>query len=118
VLLAVYAAGMAAPLLLLAGLWQRYDLGGRRWLRGRGLRLGRLRLHTTSLLSGLVFGGLGALFLLSDGTRGLALPIPDSWEARLEDLAATAQDVLPDLLVVGIAALTVAAVTAWRLRRR
>ena len=117
VLLAVYAAGMAAPLLLLAGLWQRYDLGGRRWLRGRGLRLGRLRVHTTSLLSGLVFGGLGVLFLVSDGTRGLALPIPDSWEARLEELAASAQDILPDLLVVGLAALTLAAVTAWRLKR-
>ena len=117
VLLAVYAAGMAAPLFLLAGLGSATTLAA-----GAGCAVadsaGRLRPHTTSLLSGLVFGGLGVLFLLSDGTRGLALPIPDSWEARLEDLAAAAQDVLPDLLVVGIAALTVAAVTAWRLRRR
>ncbi|WP_219466606.1 cytochrome c biogenesis CcdA family protein [Nonomuraea rhizosphaerae] len=117
VLLALYAAGMAAPLLVLSGVWQRYDLGGRRWLRGRGLRVGRLRTHTTSLLSGLVFGGLGALFLLSDGTRALAVPIPDSWEERLEGLAVQAQEVLPDLAVVGLAAAAVAAVTVWRLRR-
>lgn len=34
-LLAVHAAGMTAPLFLLALLWDRYDLGRRRWLRGR-----------------------------------------------------------------------------------
>ncbi len=33
-LLAVYAAGMAAPLFLMAAFWDRFDLGGRRWLRG------------------------------------------------------------------------------------
>ncbi|NRQ31713.1 cytochrome c biogenesis protein CcdA [Nonomuraea sp. NN258] len=117
-LLAVYAAGMSAPLLLLAGLWERYDLGRRRWLRGRGLRLGPLRLHTTSLLSGLVFAGLGVLFLLSDGTRALALPIPDDWETRLQELAAGAQQALPDLALIGVAAVALAAFTFWRLNRR
>src|SRR5215208_743812 len=34
-LLATYAAGMAAPLFLMALLWDRLDLGHRRWLRGR-----------------------------------------------------------------------------------
>ncbi|MEU0572527.1 cytochrome c biogenesis protein CcdA [Nonomuraea sp. NPDC005983] len=115
-LLAVYAAGMAAPLMLLAALWQRYDLGRRRWLRGRGLRLGRLRLHTTSLLSGLVFAGLGVLFLLSDGTRALAVPLPDDWEAGLQS-AALGSD-LPDLLVVAAAGLALVGVTTWRLTRR
>ncbi|MGK5632846.1 cytochrome c biogenesis CcdA family protein, partial [Streptomyces sp. URMC 123] len=70
-LLAVYALGMAVPLFLLALLWERFDLGGRRWLRGRALRLGRLELHTTSLLSGLFFILLGTLFLRYDGTSAL-----------------------------------------------
>ncbi|SEK87515.1 cytochrome c biogenesis CcdA family protein [Nonomuraea pusilla] len=118
VLLAVYAAGMAAPLLLLAALWERWDLGRRRWLRGRGLRVGRLRLHTTSLLSGLVFAGLGVLFLVSDGTRALVLPGGDAWEERLQDVAAGAQEALPDLVVVGAGAVVLAAVAAWRLTRR
>ncbi len=47
-LLAMYALGMTAPLLVLAGLWDRFDLGSRGWLRGRTLRVGRLRVHTTS----------------------------------------------------------------------
>ncbi len=61
-LLAVYALGMAVPLFVLALLWERYDLGRRGWLRGRPIRLGRLRVHSTSLLSGLFFIALGTLF--------------------------------------------------------
>ena len=71
-LLAVYALGMTAPLLLLAGLWDRYDLGSRRWLRGRTLTVGRLRVHTVSLVSGLLFVAIGVVFLRYDGTAGLA----------------------------------------------
>ena len=71
VLLAIYALGMAAPLLLLAGLWDRFELGSRRWLRGRTLTLGRLRVHTVSLASGLLFIAIGVIFLRYDGTAGL-----------------------------------------------
>jgi cytochrome c biogenesis protein CcdA len=71
-LLAVYAAGMAAPLFLLALLWDRLDLRDRRWLRGRELSVGRLRLHTTNLLSGAMFILLGALFIAYEGTSALS----------------------------------------------
>ncbi|MFW6640845.1 cytochrome c biogenesis CcdA family protein [Nocardiopsis algeriensis] len=70
-LLAVYALGMVAPLFLLALLWDRYDLGSRRWLRGRSFRVGPVELHTTALLSGLLFIGIGILFLVSEGTATL-----------------------------------------------
>jgi hypothetical protein len=70
-LLATYAAGMAAPLFLMALLWDRLDLGGRRWLRGRELSLGRLRFHSTNLLSGLMFVAIGVLFIAFEGTSGL-----------------------------------------------
>ncbi|MGV9798930.1 cytochrome c biogenesis CcdA family protein [Mycobacterium sp. NPDC003449] len=70
-LMAVYAMGMAAPLFLLAWLWDRFNLSGRTWLRGRPVRLGPLQTHTTSLLTGAVFIGLGAVFLFTDGTAGL-----------------------------------------------
>jgi len=69
-LLATYAAGMAAPLFIMALLWDRLDLG-RRWLRGREISLGALRLHTTNLLSGLMFVAIGVLFIVSEGTSGL-----------------------------------------------
>ncbi len=70
-LLATYAAGMAAPLFLMALLWDRLDLGHRRWLRGREVSLGGLRFHTTNLLSGLMFVAIGLLFIAFEGTSGL-----------------------------------------------
>lgn len=70
-LLAVYALGMAAPLLVLAALWDRFDLGGRRWLRGRSLTWGPIRVHTTSAVAGVLFIVIGVLFLRYDGTAGI-----------------------------------------------
>ena len=70
-LLAVYALGMAAPLFILAALWHRYDLGHRRWVRGRMLTLGPVRVHSSSLASGVLFVIIGALFLRFDGTAGI-----------------------------------------------
>jgi len=66
-LLVVYALGMVAPLFLLAAAWDRYDLGRKRWLRGRAIRLGRLCLHTTNMLAGGLFVLLGAGFIASQG---------------------------------------------------
>ncbi|CAN5867705.1 cytochrome c biogenesis CcdA family protein [soil metagenome] len=67
-LLATYAAGMAAPLFLMALFWDRYELGNRRWLRGREVSLGPVRAHTTSLVSGMMFILLGAVFIMYQGT--------------------------------------------------
>ncbi|MEQ4722237.1 hypothetical protein [Nonomuraea sp. B19D2] len=86
-----------------------------RWLRGRGIRLGPLHLHTTALLSGLKFIGLGIVFLVFDGTRSLTVPFPDSGEAGLQEFAAGLQ--LPGLLVVALACLVVVVVVLRRLAR-
>ncbi|WP_267245425.1 cytochrome c biogenesis CcdA family protein [Streptomyces sp. PR69] len=120
-LLAVYALGMAVPLFLLALLWDRLDLGRRRWLRGRAFRLGRLELHTTSLLSGLFFIALGGLFLAFDGATALPglLSVDDSFAAErwARDLGAA----IPDWLLI-VAAVAIAAITlgtrGWRRRER
>jgi cytochrome c biogenesis protein CcdA len=113
VLLSLYAAGMTVPLLLLALVWRRFDLGHRRWLRGRGRQLGPLRLHTTTLASGLTFIGLGVLVLAFDGTRALSLPVPEAWEAGLQEAAAAVR--VPDPLVVAGAGIALSAIMAWRL---
>jgi hypothetical protein len=62
---------MAAPRFIIALLWDRLDLGRRRWLRGREVSLGALRLHTTNLFSGLMFVAIGVLFIFSEGTSSL-----------------------------------------------
>jgi cytochrome c biogenesis protein CcdA len=66
-LLLVYALGMVTPVLLLSLAWDRFDLGHRRWLRGRGIQFGPVRLHSTNLLAGSLFVVLGATFIISQG---------------------------------------------------
>ncbi|WP_017539369.1 cytochrome c biogenesis CcdA family protein [Nocardiopsis halophila] len=120
VLLACYALGMALPLFLLALLWDRFDLGSKRWLRGRPLTLGRVRLHTTSLASGLLFIAIGVLFLVYDGTASMTgLP----GVGALEDAAYRIQkplaglDGTADLIALGVLALALLGVAAARARR-
>ncbi|MEU1671357.1 cytochrome c biogenesis CcdA family protein [Streptomyces roseifaciens] len=111
-MLAVYALGMALPLFVLAVFWDRFRLGGRRWLRGRELRLGPLRLHTTSLVSGLFFIGIGVLFLAYDGTTGLPGLLDADQEYRLEELASRVGGAVPDYALLAGVALVVAGVLA------
>ena len=121
-LLAVYAAGMAAPLFLLAVFWDRLDLGRRRWLRGREVSLGRFRLHTTNLLSGLMFIILGVIFIAYEGTSSLA----GFYESNgATDLAFAAERWTNDLVgrvpagaLLGAAAVLFAALIRRRFLRR
>lgn len=115
VLLAVYALGMAAPLFVLAALWQRFDLGRRRWLRGRTFHLGPLPLHTTSTLSGLLFVAVGALFLLTDGTAGL-VGVDTRTALAAQTAAGSVGSRVPDGVLLAVLAVVVAAVVGWRLR--
>nr|WSW67945.1 cytochrome c biogenesis CcdA family protein [Streptomyces sp. NBC_00995] len=120
-LLAVYALGMAVPLFLLALLWERFDLGRRAWLRGRALRLGRFELHTTALLSGLFFIGLGAVFLAYDGTTALPGLLNVDQSFAVEQWARGIGERVPDgvllVAVVGVV-LLVLAVRSGRRRGR
>jgi cytochrome c biogenesis protein CcdA len=114
-LLAVYALGMTAPLFLLAGLWERFELSRRGWLRGRSLHVGRLELHTTSLVTGGLFVAIGAWLVASGGY--LSIPgLPDttqldlaaqSWLLRLDRIA-------PDRLVLAAVGVVAAVVLVLR----
>jgi len=116
-LLAVYALGMTAPLLVLAALWDRFDLGRRSWLRGRMLTLGPLRVHTTSFIAGIFFIVIGVLFLVYDGTAGItgALGMGDT-----VDLEFAAQRAISEWTahvpgwVLPAVVLVVAGLVAWR----
>ncbi|MFJ5708820.1 cytochrome c biogenesis CcdA family protein [Streptomyces sp. NPDC093105] len=116
-LLAAYALGMAVPLFVLALLWERYDLGRRRWLRGRPLRAGRFEVHSTSLVSGLFFVALGTLFLVFDGTTALPglLSVDDSF--AVEERVAGLGRAVPDWALLVAVVAVVAAVLALRGRR-
>ncbi|WP_017577181.1 cytochrome c biogenesis CcdA family protein [Nocardiopsis kunsanensis] len=117
-LLACYALGMALPLFVLALFWDRFDLGRRTWLRGRSFTVGPLNLHTTSLISGLLFIGIGVLFLLYDGTASLPTLVGPAEEiAHQLQLQISRLGGAADLLLVAAAALVLLGVGLYRLRR-
>lgn len=118
ILLAAYGFGMALPLFFLALLWDRFDLGRRKALRGRMLTIGPLEVHSTTLVSGLLFVLIGGLFLRYDGTAGItgSLGLGDTTdlEVRLQQQASEIFGVVPAWVVtLGLAAIAF----GWVLRR-
>lgn len=122
VLLATYAAGMAAPLFLMALLWDRLDLGHRRWLRGRGITLGRFSFHTMNLVSGLLFIAIGVMFIYFEGTSALEGLYASGGATDLaftvERWVSRATESVTISVVLAVLALLLAGVLVYRLSRR
>ncbi|OIQ63957.1 cytochrome C biogenesis protein transmembrane region [mine drainage metagenome] len=115
-LLAMYAAGMTAPLFALALLWQRLRLSDRRLLRGRPVRLGSRTLHSTSLIGGVLVSLVGVLFIVDRGgalTGGGFLSVDT--EARLQN-AVSRLGANSDLTALALIALIALIVLVLRLR--
>ena len=70
-LLAVFAAGMAAPLLILALLWERLGTAGRGRLRGREIQIGPWTRHVSVVISSALFIVLGTAFIVFQGGSAL-----------------------------------------------
>lgn len=117
ILLALFALGMAFPLFLLALLWERFQLGKRAWLRGREVAIGPLRLHTTNIVSGLVFVAIGAMFVLTEGTASLGgVTDVDSQFAVQTWLQQTVAGVSNTAVLLALAVVALAAVL-WKITR-
>jgi cytochrome c biogenesis protein CcdA len=121
-LLATYAAGMAAPLFLMALLWDRFDLGHLSWLRGREVSLGGLRFHTTNLVSGLMFVALGVLFIVFEGTSALeglyASRGATDLAFAVERWVSGVAESVPLSLALAVVAVLIAGVLLYRRTRR
>ncbi|GAA2799003.1 cytochrome c biogenesis CcdA family protein [Mycolicibacterium pallens] len=116
-LMAVYAVGMTVPLALLALTWDRLRMGEKSWLRGRPLRIGPLHAHTNSVISGVLFVGIGVFFLTTAGTANLGGILSAETEVAVQGwLRRAVAD--PDLVLgVGlVASLVAVAVLAVRVR--
>lgn len=75
-LLAVYAAGMAAPLFVLALVWDRLGGTWRGRLRGRAIRLGPLERHVSTLISSVLFIAIGVGLIVFQGANPFAALYP------------------------------------------
>lgn len=115
VLLAVYGAGMVVPLMLIAALWQRLGARGQRVLRGRSVVVLGRRLHTTSIVTGLLIIGVGILFWTTNGLVGTPELVPLDVQVWLQGLVSRLTgSVLDVVVIVGLGAV----VLVWWERRR
>ena len=117
-LLAVYALGMAVPLLVLSLLWKPLGPRLRRWLRPRELVIGGWRNSWAMIAAGLVAIGFGVLLWTTDGTADLLGLLSIGAQQRIEMGALEATAGVNDLVVVlVVAALAIVAVlVAARMR--
>lgn len=120
-LLAVYALGTTVPLFIVAALWDRLGVGGRGWVRGWGLELGPLSIHSTNLLAGLLFMTLGVLFIALQGTNALAGTY-ESWgftelSFQADEWVKDVTSPVPDVLTFALAGLVAAVAGVYVYRR-
>ena len=118
-LLAVYALGMAVPLLALSLLWKPLGPRLRKWLRPRELVIGRWRNSWAMIASGLVAIGFAVLLQTTNGTADLFGFLSIGAQQRVEVGALEATAGVGDLVVVlAVAAVSVVGVLiAARMRR-
>ena len=83
-LLAIFAAGMVVPLLVLALVWEALDLGRRSWLKPRPVTLGPVSTTVGNLVAGLLFVGLGILFWATEGLSALGGVLGAAEQQQLE----------------------------------
>lgn len=117
-LMAVYALGMAAPLFVLAFLWERFNLSEKKWLRGKNFTIGKATFNTTSFVSGILFMVIGALFIATEGTAGLGGWLDPDKQFNLEVWATQFGDASTNLLVLLLVLLVVALVVVLRIMRK
>ncbi|WP_193103572.1 cytochrome c biogenesis CcdA family protein [Brachybacterium sp. FME24] len=99
-LLAVYGAGMVVPLIVLAAVWDRLGDRARARLRGREFTVLGRRLHTTTVLTGLVIIALGILFWTTNGLVTLPSLVPTSTLARWQANSAQLDGPLVQIAVI------------------
>lgn len=114
IVMAFYALGMATPVVLLAFLWDAFDIGSKKFLRPKPVTfLGR---HTTvgSLISGGLFIILGIALVITGGVANVGI-LDAFQQSNLETAIMGAFNGIPDwLFMVLIVALIVLLVMAFR----
>ncbi|MBH0009498.1 cytochrome c biogenesis CcdA family protein [Salinibacterium sp. SWN1162] len=120
IMLTLYALGLTVPLLVLAAVWKRLGVRGRRWLRPRTLTIRGWSNSWTMIVSGALTIAIGILLLVSDGTASLGGVIPITFQYRAESWAATTGSSISNALFLGVAVAVAAAVaaTVWLVSRR
>lgn len=117
IVLLVFAAGMTAPLVVLALLWERLP-AVRALVRPRELIIGRWRNAWTNVIGGALTMLVGVLLLVTRGTTSLGGVLGATDQARLEAGVMRASEGVPNWIVAAVF-LALTGVWAWfYLRKR
>ncbi|MBA4180587.1 MAG: cytochrome C biogenesis protein [Anaerolinea sp.] len=124
-----YVAGMVTPLVVIALLWEKFNLSNNVIVRGRPVSLGfgdlRWRIHSTNLLAGVLFLAVGVFVIASTFAGGLE---PSQTQTQLSEyLRSAAQkivdatsggpDVVFSIVLAGLVLYLIARAFGWRLDR-
>ncbi|NLE98585.1 MAG: cytochrome c biogenesis protein CcdA [Propionibacterium sp.] len=115
-LLALFGAGMALPLALLALFWDATKLQQR--LRPRELRLGPIRTSLWGVVAGALFVALGVLFLITDATGALGGILDARGQLRVESAIWSWTERIPDAAALVALAVVVGGLTLWAVTRK
>ena len=117
-----YVFGMVFPLFVIALLWDRFNWGESRLIRGRRFRLGALgrvvSVHSTALVSGLLLLGMGA-FVIAIAFSGNTMP-SSGWQLELSARVQHDTSVLTDWLqtlpgwITSFALIALLAALVWK----
>ncbi|MBV1779237.1 cytochrome c biogenesis protein CcdA [Paeniglutamicibacter sp. ABSL32-1] len=112
-LLGLYGVGMVLPIMLIALVIRRLGHRSVGWMRGRQLTVGRLRLHTTSLLMGAITVVVGWLMIFTNGMAAVPELLPRNMIAAVENVGRQLDAAVPSWAWT---ALVGAFLLAWWLR--
>lgn len=104
-LLGLYGLGMIIPIMLIALLIRKTGHSATKWMRGRTFKVGPLKLHSTSMLMGLVTVFVGWLMIFTNGMASVPELLPSAMILWFENIGRTLDAVVPAwawTLLVGI----------------
>lgn len=114
-MLAVYGLGMVAPLTVLAAVWGKLSPRAMRMIRGREFRFLGRRLHTTSVITGLLIASIGVLFWTTNGLVTAPSLMPAGVQRGLQSYSKILANPLIDAIFLGV--IVVVVITMWAIRR-
>lgn len=121
ILLAIYGAGMAVPVFVLALVWTRVERRLRDGIVRREVRVGRVGRPLGTVVSSLLFIGLGLLFIVTQGANALA-PLyaavdADGFLLGAESAVRSAVRSVPEGALLALVIVGLGLATWWRLGR-
>lgn len=113
-----YSLGIFVPLFILAFFYDKYNFGKSRFVRGKDVKISRWHVHSTKLISGLLFIVIGLVFIFFEGTAVVNTFDLTGTKQMFYDWQRSMLSQSLALNVLGLIALVVLLYLIWRFVRK